>query len=340
MSRTYVTLSGDWTSNIPDERFLRAGEICEESRFLISQPVLSNVSPDRTYECNGKTYHNEYRSLNISYGDLSGIVFDDLSGGFGIKSMAWELSDHYSLVDHVHHYSTVSVLPSLTPTAYQVKNGDVSALGVFSVNARKKALYMNRIRMYESPKPYIGQLKFLALPRPPTLPNSDLFYDSNRFGGWVYPDGRELDQARFAEAYQFFGDSYGTASEGRFRIPNITEFIKPCETASDANLADIVPSHDVLPAHIHNISNIQLDGKIKTQLQIVCTNNFEAPPDEDHSGQHAGEDAFVGMHTFSVAFDCDDLSCDQNDRSSAGDDSETYPSHTIVPVVMYVGGVK
>lgn len=44
------------------------------------------------------------------------------------------------------------------------------------------------------------------------------------------------------------------------------------------------------------------------------------------------------MHTFRVAFDCTLMSCDQNDLCAAYDDSETYPSHTMVPVMMYVGG--
>lgn len=268
VSRNYVTLSGDWISSIPDERRLACDDIKGDHLFLISQPVLSGVDPDRTYECNGKTYHNEYRSMNMSYGNLSNAIFGDLTGGFGFKSMAWELSDEYSLVDHIHNYSSVSVVPSITLTPQQVTGGEVSALGVFSVDTRKKPIYMNRVRMYDAPKPYIGQLKFMVLPAPPTLPDDDSFYESSRFRGWVYPDGRALDKTRFAEAYTFFGDSYGSAPDGKFRIPNITEFLKPCGASLDVDLVGVVPAHNVLLEHSHTISKLSLNGKINCSLSV------------------------------------------------------------------------
>lgn len=123
---------------------------------------------------------------------------------------------------------------------------------------------MNRVRMYDAPKPCIGQLKFMALRVPPTLLDSDSFYESSRFGGWVYPDGRALDKVRFADAYSFFGDMYGSAPDGKFRIPNMAEFVKPCELVQDLDLVDAVAEHKVLPAHTHDIDDMQLSGQIRT----------------------------------------------------------------------------
>jgi len=194
MSKTYVTLSGDWITRISESKKLTSADVRQEDFFLISQPVLSNVDPDRTYECNGRVYTNEYRSMNISYEDLSNKVFDDLSAGFGFKSMAWELSDHYSLAGHIHNYSRLSVVPTETPTQGEISAGEVSVLGLFSVNTKKKPFYMRQVRMYKAPHPYIGQLKFMALTdQLPAIPNDDSYYGSASFTGWVYPDGRELD---------------------------------------------------------------------------------------------------------------------------------------------------
>lgn len=280
MSKSYVTLSGDWITSMPESRRLLSSAVRQEDFFLISQPVLSNVDPDRTYECNGRVYVNEYRSMNISYDDLSNKVFDDLSAGFGFKSMAWELSDEYSLAEHIHNYSRLSVVPTLAPSQGEIKNGDVSALGVFSVNTKKKPFYMSRIRMYDAPRPYIGQLKFLALTSLPTLPNDDTFYSSDSFDGWVYPDGRQLDQSRFPEAYSLFGSSYGTASDGKFKIPDLTQFVKPYYPASTtATLTATVQAQNVLLSHTHSISRMGLSGTIHCTLSVesVTDNTWGKP---------------------------------------------------------------
>ena len=116
MSRTYITVSGDYVHTLPETRRIYAADFISDDCFLISQPVLSNLDPDRTYVCGDKVYHNEYASRHIKYSDLSAQVFADMSANFGIKSMAWELSDGYSLNNHVHGYSRLSVVPSIKPT--------------------------------------------------------------------------------------------------------------------------------------------------------------------------------------------------------------------------------
>ena len=89
----------------------------------------------------------------MSYGALSSQIFSDLCNDFGIKSMAWENSADYSLYNHVHNYSTVSVetlvdLPEDKTT--------VSAIATIRNRGKRTTIYMPKVKCYKQPEPYIG----------------------------------------------------------------------------------------------------------------------------------------------------------------------------------------
>ena len=134
---------------------------------------------------------------------------------------------------------------------------------------RKYPFYMNRIRLYDMAKPYIGQLKFMALSTLPSLPNTDAFYDSSSFKGWVYPDGRELATSRFPDAATYFGTAYGSASSGKFKIPNFSDFFRPyIPNSATESMAATVPANEVLLAHGHPLPRLQLAGSLDVSLSV------------------------------------------------------------------------
>lgn len=87
-------------------------------------------------------------------------------------------------------------------------------------------MYMPVIHMYEQPKPYIGQLKFMAVS---SLKKIDVH--SASFNGWVYPDGRALLSSEFPDAWAAFGTTYGSSEEGEFNIPSLSSFIRFADSA-------------------------------------------------------------------------------------------------------------
>ena len=68
MAIEYYTLSG---TPISIEENLLSNNVKSYDMFLVSKFVLSNVSPFRTYECNGTLYRNEYWSMHVTYNSLS-----------------------------------------------------------------------------------------------------------------------------------------------------------------------------------------------------------------------------------------------------------------------------
>ena len=75
-------------------------------------------------------------------------MFSDLCSEFGIKSMAWESSADYSLFNHVHHYSKVSVEQIVQLPADESKRSSVSAIAAVRVGSKSTTVYMPEVKRY------------------------------------------------------------------------------------------------------------------------------------------------------------------------------------------------
>ena len=85
-------LSGQSISQF--NNFVQSNKILSNDHFITSQQL--NVNLQNT---------NTYISKSLSYDKLVGQLFKDLSAAFGFKSMAYELSDQYSNINHTHNYN-------------------------------------------------------------------------------------------------------------------------------------------------------------------------------------------------------------------------------------------
>lgn len=344
-SKTYIEISGTSIKEISAERridgvneYLLGGDY-----FLISQQALTGVSPDREYQMrDGVTLTNEYMSKNMTYSQLSGQMFKLCKDNFGFKSMAYESEENYSLAGHVHNYSAVSVWPN---AEYQ-PNRDGSNLSVLSavvefvIDSKRTTLYAPKVNVYESPKPAIGQLKFL-LKTPPSLPNTDAFYGSSSFTGWVYPDGRSVTKTRFPDAFDAFGYSYGGSGEN-FNIPSLTDFISLNSKNMGFNCAPKVPEVKSLPSHRHDISNPNISGSVKLTYSFCTVDNTD-PGYACHGAISTGK--VDRGQDYDVKFKmnnptCNNVTTDLNENYQADQSTETYPSHNMLPVMIYIGGER
>lgn len=332
MAITYKDISGTSTSEVA--ALITHQNILSGDLFLVSQQALTCTSPSRTYQWHGEQLNNFYASRRLSYGALSSQVFSDLCSEFGIKSMAWESSADYSLYDHVHHYSKISVEQIVKLPDDESQHSSVSAIAAVRVGSKSTTVYMPEIKRYSQPKPYIGQLKFLAVQA-----INEVDCNSAEFDGWVYPDGRELRKSKFTKAYSFFGDDYGTASSSSlFKIPNLTSFIKivqPTSSNKTTSLVSEVPANDVLKDHQHTADNLQINGQIDyLSVSFENVRNTEAGAychGVDKSSQKAKQ-------TYDIWFTGSNVRISDGQTTGSSEiQKTTHPTYDHLPVLMYIG---
>lgn len=332
MAITYKDISGTSTSEVAAS--ITHQSILSGDLFLVSQQALTCTDPKRTYQWHGEQLNNFYASRRLSYGALSSQVFNELCSEFGIKSMAWESSADYSLFGHVHNYSKVSVEQVVKLSVDESQHPVVSAIAAVRVGSKSTTVYMPEVKRYSQPKPYIGQLKFLAL-------QSFNVIDCNsaEFDGWVYPDGRELSKSKFTKAYSFFGDDYGPASSSSlFKIPNLTSFIKivqPTSSNKTTSLVGEVEANDVLSDHYHHMDNIQINGQID-DLSVKFENVMNTDVGPYCHG--VGNSSSTSKQAYDIWFTGTNITISEGQTTGQSEiQKTTHPTYNYLPVLMYIG---
>lgn len=102
MATISVDLSGTSTYECLSSRLI--DDVENSDFFLVSQQVLSSVSPTRRWILRDQILTNELRSMRSSYEVLSSSILEDLKKAYKFGSMAWESSADYSLEGHIHQY--------------------------------------------------------------------------------------------------------------------------------------------------------------------------------------------------------------------------------------------
>lgn len=324
MARVYLNLSGTAVSDIRNS--LSKNDILSSDYFYISQQQLSSVNPDRKYDSGTTVYQNQYKSTKITYSDLSSFLFKRFKEYANFGSMAWELSNDYSLADHAHDYSKVEITSNYNGSS---NGGEVLSVVSFQINSDKKYVFwMPKPKEYHMPEPSIGQLKFLARD---SIPNVD--ESSSDFDGWTWPDGRTVQNGgRFPRAANYFGSSSTAAS---FTLPDLRSFIKPASLdATDATLASITPRRDFLPLHNHTLASLTLQGSDEIQTTIGFKRSSK-PGKGDNC--HAAKTPKDWWYSTEVYFNASGLQLAGTVQNSGDSTTDTYPTHNLLPVMIYIG---
>lgn len=324
MARIEVILSGSPISDIQES--LSKDEILARDLLYVSQQQLSNVNPDRTYDSGTNVYTNQFKSAKMSYGDLSTMLMERFREYAKFGSMAYESSSDYSLAQHSHDYSKVQI--------YSPNGGgdDMLSIAAFQIDhTGTEVLWMKRPIVYSMPEPCLGQLKFLALTSIPDVDESD-----DQFDGWTWPDGRTIQNTngRFNQAAAYFGAGDNAS---QFTLPMLSDFFKPAKLdAQDSQLGSTQSQHDVLADHAHQIAGLQVESiAVKCPVSFYRSSTANKGPNV-----HAAMDSVNNFYlSAQLAFDVTELSIsgdiDQQEMSG-----ETYPSHNLLPVMIYIGKPK
>ena len=331
MAFVYKDISGTSTSEVQQK--MLSDEILSSDMFLISQQSLSSISPDRQYLWHGQILNNYYSSRKLEYGKLSSDLFDVLSDEFGFRSMAWESSSNYSLIDHVHNYSRVLVEPTI-PKPEESQISTISIIAAIRIGSETKAIYSPKITSYKQPKPYLGQLKFMAMTNLPKIDETAL-----DFNGWVYPDGRAISRSIFSEAFEYFGIEFG-AGDGSttFNIPCLSNFIKivqPESTQLTDDLAQEKEQIEVLSCHSHPLGNLGLTGTIGATTKFKSVSNWDIG-DACHGSRGGGS---IKKISYDFWFKASKLAMqtEENSIQPTSIPKTTHPTYNKLPVLMYIG---
>lgn len=312
------TLSGYSISQF--SAFPGSGRISADDAFFTSQVIC----PPAVYK--------EYESRSLTYGRLLEQLFADLSAAFGFQSMAYELSDAYARVGHVHKYNSFDV-----SAKYSADNDpDTVMLATFRVGDKKVRMRMPRQWVWKAPDPEIGELKFKALPTIAQPGSIDIH--AAGFDGWVYPRGQSyaVGANEFTQAKTCFGQS---ATERTLNVPNIDRFIKAVPSC-DITMSPVAHANTGVPGHSHSSSVALGGGSADVSVSAVVTKS--AGYVEEQGGKlHNGDKGFRKKKYYKstlylVGSDITVRECEIGYSESALA-REQYPSYNYLPVMIYIG---
>ena len=325
MNGAYEIIQGTSTSQV--QQSISKDHLLSSDAFLVSQQALPSTDSGRTYQWHGQILSSQYASRKLEYDSLSSQLFSGLCGEFGFGSMAQENSSSYSLHNHSHNYTRLSVetMPLVDPA---------SSLGVVTVRVGDGQTVVSMPKpSIKTQKLYIGQLKFFIAK---TLKPIDC--NSPDFDGWVYPDGRALSKEKFRKAFEFFGIDYGGTSESTtFNIPCLTSFMKviqPTVANKNQSLVAGEAASEVLADHIHNIDDVQVKGTLSPTIKFTNVGNFDKGT--ACHGIHRKVNTSYTYDLYVIASNLRIVGGSQT-TDSTSIQKTTHPSYNYLPVVMYIG---
>lgn len=230
-------------SGCPISEELVVNQLSGSDSFLISVPT------------NGQDRSNFYRSRRISYDVIRDDIYRALFEHFHLGTMATQASGDYEFRKHDHfgRYSVVSVEQhySRNPEIEDEFQDTVIVLGHIVVDGTSYDICIPKINQDDVQKalPKIGTLRFIAAPG-----ISDILETDPEFDGWTFPDGRQVPKHMFPEAYAAFGDEYGQADEGMFRLPVLSDFMELNPYKQPEDSLKRIKYNIGLKEHSHEIS--------------------------------------------------------------------------------------
>ena len=325
-------LSGLPTTAISES--LTSASIDSSHLFLASTQQLSSANPDRFYDSGTTVYQNQYDSTKISYQSLSSELFERFKQVFNIKSMAFEESAYYSPIEHVHDYSQVELTSNVQK--FDSEGNQNQRIGAIDVNGKTTVFYMEKpIVQFKQPSPSIGQLKFLAI---------DTLYPINEksdsFDGWTWPDGRRIinKNSRFADAAEHFD---GNRQVSSFYLPNLCNLFRPptSQEKNETNIPQLVGRRDVLLKHTHKVNPITPDASETINFKFAYHASKTA---KEGSSCHTATTPSNITFDHELKFRINELSIGHGYPESNIPEltGKTMPTHTFLPVMIYIGKPK
>lgn len=330
LNKDKYILSGLPTTTISAS--LTSASIDPSHLFLASTQQLSSANPDRFYDSGTTVYRNQYDSSKISYQSLSSELFERFKQVVNIKSMAFEESAYYSLAEHVHDYSKVELTSNVQK--FDSAGNQNQRIGVIDVDGKTTIFYMEKPTQFKQPSPSIGQLKFLAIDT--LYPISE---DSDSFDGWIWPDGRIISNrdSRFADAAEHFA---GDRLSSSFQLPNLCNLFRPPSTQekNENSIPQLVESRDVLLKHTHGVTPVTPDVSKVIDVPFTYWASHDWDPGEScHTAVESANIKFDYALKFKINgffFKKEQAKPTLNIPKFTG---KTMPTHTFLPVMMYIG---
>lgn len=291
-------------------------------------------------------YANIYYDDRTTYfGEVENQIIDGIEDKLGLKSMAHEDKNAYSLVNHTHDYSKVTIesfnTQGLERDKERERDSIISILAEITIDGKKTNINAYSAYQPVPPTPDIGTLMFVAYKTLTTIDEN-----ASNFDGYVYPDGRLLKKTEFPEAFQCFGSTYtksGDASDS-FRIPTLSDFIKLNPLEEKTQCCKRNNFQNGIEAHNHearlNLSGIIANVGIKIKVQGGNWHDGWITGRGIHQGDLGSRRMPDIVESSEVLLSSDNLYLDTDLTAQTSDqvtETESTPNYMLLPVLMYIG---
>ena len=342
----------------------QAAKLFNNDLFLVSQ--LSSSSP------------NSWVSKKSTYAALKTQLLNDLMGAFKLGTMAYESKNAYSLTSHNHNgsYNKITWTPN---SEYQTTNIEkVSCLGIIristetltatdvssnpqdaSIEVSELSINCPKFEVPFPPVPLVGTLKFISAKTIQKLIDTNSLvlkddglnvnpYDASNnirddFDGWIFPNGTtefdNINDQLSSAARVFANDSHAA----KFTVPALSNFFQSCGDIEGYSIADI-PETLGLAKHSHATDPLQMSCNLEIDYDKTRLSTTQACGGSTyiHNGDSSVNGAIKKEHTFDAKLTLDGATLQGLTTTPSGNSSNSTwrPTHNILPVMIYIGGVK
>ena len=331
-------------------------------------PALSTVLSNAMF-----VFERGNASYKISYESLKNYIFNNLSAILDLGSIAYEDREKYAKFAHGHDYTDfwffssygpnskndeykdpakcqtygrfdiVKYLPSIDrkyetsisvcAPAFQTRHVDET----LSYEA-KMVGEIQPLAIYTTFEHYLVNYRKYQLIYVNGISNIDIY--GNGFDGYVIPNGTTYNCGAndFKDACaKYAGNPYATS----FKVPTLTSFIKGNAGAQVNNAMQWNPYHNAMVNHNHTVAGSSivtnydaLNMNLQNFYQYSADNSGEYCTMFVHggTGPKANKEVHLDLKHIKIEASLVNVNC-----ANAGEESESYPSHCRIPILMYIG---
>ena len=225
-----------------------------------------------------------YKSRRATAAMLSTMLGDYIRDNIHLGSMAYQLSDAYSLKTHSHDnlYNRLDVHLLYTPRKDQIVDdsnlqdatgdteGKALSIGNLFIDGSLSTLCIplscvvnGGIVPWQTIEPAFGEIKFIAKD---TI-QRDIDYRSDNFDGWLWLNSSfeyDLNQFRLSNQIAALPDFVKSCASGKFKIKDLSTFATIDNTSSRLSCID---AYNIVPSHQHLV-DFTVSGTISAYGEI------------------------------------------------------------------------
>lgn len=311
----------------------------------------------------GEYLHSNFK---VSYDALSSRLLDDISAALGFNTMAYRDAWQHARITHTHpdDYSHLKCKAMYTKEQVVAMGAEDKEdftemsnwLGTVVIwqQIGKKYLpistdiFMPNFIFEEFPEPNIGEIRFIgwksfptgssSLYKEETIGGTEMIYDSENLGYWVYPHGQRINcgSSEFKAACRAYA---GSETATQFTVPDLRNFIRlnprtelqdPLKKVHWKNGALVQHKHDIPENAFSSASIAQFTGEIKFPLAFY--GNGAGHFHGSQSDADGGHMSLQGQVDLADGYEADDQT-----TTTTGVNVETRPFHNQIPLLLYIG---